>query len=170
MLAKMFPGAVEASFHRSDTGVQSLCYFGMTAPFLNEREKGSILGPQLTQCMTQRIELLRVHRSSRLRNVFVLLAEREKDSPQLLPPQLIDTGVPRESEQPRLELGRSLQTIERADHFDENLLGKIFHVITSTGHGVNEAGDPMLIADNELSLGGFVALLSPPHEVGQSIR
>ena len=100
----------------------------------------------------------------------MLLAERQKNSTQLLPPQLIDARIPREPEQPRLELRRRLQTIERADHLDEDLLRQILHVITSTGHGVNEACDAMLVTDNELPLSGFVALLSPPNEVGQRSR
>ena len=65
------------------------------------------------QRVTQCIELLGIHRTRRLRNIFVLLAKRQKNPPQLLPPQLIDAGVAGEPEQPRLELRRRLQTIER---------------------------------------------------------
>ena len=100
----------------------------------------------------------------------MLLAERQKNSTQLLPPQLIDARIPREPEQPRLELRGRLQAIDRADHLDEDLLREILDVITSTRHGVNESGNPMLVADDELTLSGFVALLSPPNEVRERSR
>ena len=35
---------------------------------------------------------------------------------------------------------------------------------------VGEPGDPMLVADDELTLGALVALLSPAHKVGQRGR
>ncbi len=170
VLSKVFSRAMKASFHRGDAGIESFGNFGMAPAFLHQCEQRTILRPQLRQRMTQGIKLLGIHRTRRLRNIFVLLTERQENPPQLLPPQLVDARVSREPEQPRLELRRRLQTIERADHLDEDLLGQILHVITSTRHGVNEACDTMLVTDNELPLGGFVALLSPPHKVGQRSR
>ena len=170
VLAKMFARAVKASFHRRDTGVESLGNLRMAATFLNQREQSPILRPELRQRMAEGVEFLGIHRAGRFRNVFMLFTKGEKNPPQLLPAQLIDTRVPREPEQPRLELRGCLQAIERANHLDEHLLRQILDVITSTGHGVNEAGDPMLVTDNELPLGGFVALLGPPNEVGQRSR
>ena len=170
MLAKVFARAVEASFHRGNTGIKSFGNFRMTTPFLDECKQRAVLRPQLSERMPQRIELFGIHCSRRLGNVLMLLPKRQENPPQLLPAQLIDAGVAREPEQPRLELRGRLQPIERADHLDENLLREILDVVTSSGHGVNKAGDPMLIADNELPLGDFVALLGPPHKVGQRIR
>ena len=170
MLAKMFARAVEASFHRGDTRVERFGNFSVTAPFLDQRKQRAILRPQLGERVTQCIELLGIHRAGRLGNVLVLLAKGQKNPPQLLPPQLIDAGIPREPEQPRLELRGRLKAIDGTHHLDKHLLREILDVITSTGHGVNESGDTMLIADDKLSLGGFVAFLSPPNEIGQRSR
>ena len=170
MLAKVFARAVEASFHRGNTGIESFGNFRMTTSFLDERKQRAVLRPQLSERMPQRIELFGIHCSRRLGTVLMLLAKRQEDPSQLLPTQLIDAGVAREAEQPRFELRGRLQPIERADHLDENLLREILDVITSSGHGVNKTGDPMLVADNELPLGDFVALLGPPNKVGQRIR
>jgi hypothetical protein len=170
MLAKMFARAVEASFHRGNTRGEGFGNFSVTATFLHQGKKRPILWPQLRERMPQRIELFGIDRAGRLGNVLMLLAERQKNTPEFLPPQLIDARIPREPEQPRLELRRRLQTINCPDHLDEDLLGEILDVITSTGHGVNESGNPMLVADDELALSGFVALLSPPNEIGQRSR
>jgi hypothetical protein len=169
MLAKVFSRAVEASFHRGDTRVEGFCNFCVAATFLHKREQRPILRTKLGKSMPQRVEFFGIHRTRRLRNIFVFLPEREKNAPQLLPPQLVDAGVPREAEQPRFELRRRLQAIDGAHHLDEHLLREIFDVITSTSHGVYESSDPMLVADDELPLGRFVAFLCPPHEVGQRI-
>src|SRR5256885_395372 len=131
MLAKMFARAVEASFHRGDTGVESLGNLGVAATFLHEGQERAILRTELAQRMAQGIELLGVDRARRLGNVFVLFAEGEKNPPQFLPTQLIDARVARESEKPRLELRRRLQTIECSNHLDEHLLGEVLHIITS---------------------------------------
>jgi hypothetical protein len=170
VLAKVLPGAVEASFHRGDTGLESLSYFGMAPAFLNQRQQRSILRPQLRQGMPEGIQFLGVHRSGRLRDVFVLFPKRQKNAPQLLPAQLVDTGVAGQPEQPRLKLGRRLQTIQGSDHFDEDLLGQIFDVIASSGHGVNKPSHPMLVADDKLALGRFIALLRPADKVSQGSR
>ena len=170
MLAKMFTRAMEASFHRGYTGTESFGNLGMTATFLDECKQGAILRPELGQRVAQRIELLRIHRTGRLGDVFVLLAERQENPPQLLPPELIDARISCEAEQPRFELGGRLKTIDGSNHLDEHLLRQIFDVITSPGHSINEAGHTMLVADNELPLGGFVAFLGSPNEIGQRIR
>ena len=170
MLAKMFACAMEASLHRSDASFERFSDLRMTTPFLHQGKQRAVLRSELRQRMTQGVEFLGINRPGRLRNVFVLLAKREKNPTQLLPPQLVDTRVTRESEKPRLELGGSLQAIDGTDHLDEHLLGQIFDVIAPTGHGVNEACHPVLIADHKFPLGGLVALLSPPHKVGQGSR
>ena len=65
---------------------------------------------------------------------------------------------------------RSLQPIERTDHFDEDLLRQILDVIAAISHGKNETGHAMLVGDNELPLGVLVALLSPADKLGQRGR
>lgn len=170
MLAKVLARAVEASFHRGDTGVESFSDLGVAAAFLHQRQQSPILRPELSERMTQRVELLGVHGARRLGNIFVLFAKRQKNPAELLAAQLIDARVSRQTKKPRLELRGRLQAINGANHFDEDLLREILDVITSTGHGVYETGDPMLIADDELSLSGFVALLSPSHKIGQRGR
>lgn len=170
MLAKMFACAMEASLHRSDAGFEGFSNFRMTTPFLHQGKQRAVLRPELRQRVTEGVEFLGIDRPGRLRNVFVLLAKREKNPAQFLPPQLVDAGVAREPEEPRLELGGSLQAIDGTDHLDEHLLRKIFHVIAPAGHGVNEARHPVLIADHKIPLGSLVALLSPAHKVGQGSR
>ena len=120
--------------------------------------------------MAEGVEFLRIHGAGRLGNIFVLFAERKKNPAQLLPAQLIDAGIAREPKEPRFKLRRRLQTIQRPDHFYENLLRQVFDVIAASGHGVNEAGHTVLITDNEFPLGVFVALLSSADEVGQRSR
>ncbi len=142
----------------------------MTAALLDEGEQGAVLRPQLRQRVPQRIELLGIDRARRLGNVFVFVPKWQKDAPELLPPELIDAGVTREPEEPRLELRRRLESVERADHFYEYLLRQVFDVIAPAGHGVNESGDPMLVTDDELSLGAFIALLSSADQIHQRGR
>jgi hypothetical protein len=170
MLAKMFPRTVEASFHRGDTGFESLGNFGMTAPLLDQRQERTILRPQLGQSMAKRVEFLGIHRAGRFGNVFMLFPKRQKNPPQLLPAQLVNTRIPGQSKQPRLKLRRSLQTIQSPDHLDKDLLGQVLHVIASSRHGVHETSHPVLVADNEFMLGGFFPLLSPADEISQRTR
>ncbi|MEO6245638.1 MAG: hypothetical protein ABIQ12_09385 [Opitutaceae bacterium] len=170
MLAKVFARAVEASFHCGDTGAENFGDLRVAAAFLDERQERAVLRAQLREGMPQGIELLRVHGSRGLRDIFVLFAERQKNSAQFLPAQLINAGVAREPKQPRLKLRRRLQPINRAHHLDEDLLRQVLYVIAATGHGVDEPRDSVLIADDELTLGGFFALLSPPNEIGQRGR
>jgi len=170
MLAKVFARTVKASFHRGDTGGENLGNFCVAAPFLHQCKQRTILRAQLSQGVAESVQLLGIHRAGRLGNIFVLLAKRQENPAQLLAAQLIDAGVAREPKQPRLELRRRLQTIQRSDHFDEHLLRQVFDIIASSRHGVNKSRDPMLVGDNELPLGVFLALLSPPHKVGQRSR
>jgi len=170
MLAKMFARAVEASFHCGDTGLESFGDFGVAAAFLHEGEERAVLRAELRERMAEGVELLGVDGTGRLGDVFVFVAKREKNAAEFLAAELVDAGVAREAEEPRLELRRRLQAVERADHFDEDLLREILDVIAASGHGVNEACDAVLVGDNELPLGVFFALLSPADKVGQCGR
>jgi len=169
MFAKMLARTVQASFHRGDAGRKNLRHLGVTAPLLYERKERAVLGTKLSQGMAQRVEFLGIHRSVGFRDIFVLFAERQKHSPQFLTSQLIDTGIPGETEKPRLELRGRLQPIQRANHFDENLLREVFDIIAPTRHSVNKAGHPMLVGDNEIVLGRFLPLLSPAYQLGQRV-
>jgi hypothetical protein len=170
MLAKMLTRTVKASFHRGNTGGKYLCYFGMTAAFLHKGQQRAVLGPKLGEGVAEGIELLGIHGAGGLRDVFVLVAKRQENPPQLLAAELVDAGIARQPEKPRFELGRGLEAIQGPDHLDEHLLRQVLDVIASAGHGVYKSRDPVLVCDNELALGAFVALLSPPHKVGQRSR
>lgn len=170
MFAKVFAGTMKASLHRGHGRIQSFSNFSMAAAFLHERQERAVLRPKLSERVAQGVQFLRIDGPGRLGDVFVLFAKRQEDATKFLPAELVDAGVAREAKKPRLELRRGLQTVDRADHFNKDLLGQIFDVIAPASHGVNKASDPMLIGDDELALGVFVALLSPANKVGQRGR
>lgn len=170
MLAKMLTRTVKASFHRCDTRIENFSDFRMTAALLDQSQQRTILGAELRERVPKGIQLLRVDRARGLRDVFVLFAKGEKDAPQLLPAELVDAGIARQAEQPGLKLRRRLQTIDRSDHLDKHLLGQVFDIIAPAGHSIDEASHAVLVTDNELPLGGFVAPLSSAHQVGQCGR
>lgn len=166
----MLTRAVKASFHRCDTRIENFGDFRMAAAFLDQRQQCAILRPELREGMAEGIQLLRIHRTRRLGDVFMLFPKGEKDAPQLLPAELVDAGIARQTEEPGLKLRRRLETVQSADHLDKYLLGQVFDIIAPARHGIDEASHPMLVTDNELPLGDFVAFLSPAHEVGQCGR
>jgi len=170
MLAKVFTRTVKASFHCGDTSGKYVSNLGMAAAFLHQRQQGAVLGPELGQRVAEGVELLGVHRAGRFGDVFVFLAEGLENAPQLLAAELVDAGIAGEPEEPRFELRGSLEPVDRPDHFDEDLLREVLHVIAPIRHGVNKSSHPVLVADNELALGCFFALLSPTNEVGQRSR
>lgn len=170
MFPKMFSCPMQTSFHGGNTGGKNFGNLGVTPAFLDEREKRAILGPQLREGMAQGIEFLGVDGAGRLGDIFVLRSEGQENAAEFLATELINAGVAGQPEKPGLELRGGLEPIECADHLDEHLLCKIFDIVTAPGHGVDEAGDPVLITDNELPLGGFVALLSAPHKIDQRSR
>lgn len=170
MLTKVFARAVEASFHGGDAGGESLGDFRVAPALLHEGEQRAVLGAELGEGMAQRVELLGVHGTRGLGNIFVLVAKREENPAEFLAAELVDAGVAREAKEPRLELRRRLQAVEGADHLDKNLLCEILDVVAASGDGVNETRDPVLIRDDELMHRGFVAPLGPANGVGQSGR
>jgi hypothetical protein len=170
MFPEVFPGAMQTGFHRRDTGGENFGNFGMAPALLHQREQRTILGPKLREGVAQRIELLRIDGSRRLGNVFVFRPERQENPAEFLAAELINAGIAREPKKPRLELGGGLKSIEGTDHLDEHLLCKIFYIITPASHGIDETGHPALVADNELPLGSFFALLSPEDQVNERGR
>jgi hypothetical protein len=170
MFAKVFAGTMKASLHRGYGGIESFGDFGMTAALLHKGEKRAILRAKLAEGMAEGVEFLGIHRPGGLGDIFVLLTKGQKNAPEFLAAELVNTGVAREAKQPRFKLGRRLQPVDGTHHFDKDLLGQILDIITPVGHRKNETCDAMLIGDNELPLGGFFALLSPANEVGQRGR
>lgn len=170
MLAKMFTRTVQASLHRGNTGGKSFGNLGMAATLLDQGKQRAILRPKLGQRMAERVEFLGVDRAGRFRDVFVFLPERQKNATEFLPAQLVDAGVAGEPEKPRFELSRLMQTVDRAGHLDEHLLGKIFDVVTAGSHSIDEASDAMLVVDNKLTQRDFVASLRPTNKVRQLVR
>ncbi len=75
MLAKMLTRTVKASFHRGDTRIENFSDFRMTAALLDQRQQRTILRPELRESMPEGIQLLRVHRARRLRDIFMLFAK-----------------------------------------------------------------------------------------------
>jgi hypothetical protein len=170
VFAKVFPGAVQTGLHRRNTGGKDFGNLGVAAAFLHQGEQRAILWTKLREGVTQSVEFLRVHCAGRFGNVLVLQAEGQKDPAQLLPAELINAGIARKPEEPRFKLGGSLEAIERTNHFYEHLLGKIFNIIRPAGHGIDKTSHAVLIADDELVLGGVIALLSPPDQISQRSR
>jgi hypothetical protein len=170
VFAKVLAGAVKASLHGSHRSIERFGNFGVTAPLLHERQQRPVLRAELGERVAESVELLRVDGAGRFGNVFVFLPKGQEDPPQFLAAELVDAGVAREAKEPRLELRRRLEPVDRPHHFDENLLGQVLDVIAPVGHGVNKTRDPVLVGHDKLVLGVFVALLSPPNKVGQRGR
>lgn len=170
VFAKVFPGAVKTSFHGCDSRIEGNGDFRMAAALLHEGQQRTVLGAELGEGMAQGVEFLGVNGTGGFGNIFVLFTEGQKDAAKFLPAQLVNAGIAGEAKQPGFELRGSLEPGECPDHFDKDLLAQILHVIAPVGHGVNKAGDAMLIGDNELPLGVFVAFLGSPNKVGQRGR
>lgn len=170
MFAQVLAGAMQPRLYGRDAGGENFGDFRMAAAFLNQGEQGAILGTELVERVAQGIEFLGVNRARGLGNILVLGPERQKYPAEFLAAELINAGIAGETEQPGFELGRRLETIDGSNHLDEDLLGKIFDIVATSGHGVHEAGHPMLVADNELPLGVFIALLGPADQCSQRGR
>jgi hypothetical protein len=170
VFAKMFAGAMKASLHGSHGGIESFGDFRVTAALLHQSEECPVLRAQLSESVPQSVQFLGIDGSGWFGDIFMLFTEGEKDAPELLAAELVDAGIAGEAEEPRFELRRRLQAVDRTDHLDEDLLGQVFDVIAPVRHGVNEARNPVLVGDDELTLGVFVALLSPANKVGQRGR
>lgn len=160
---------MQSRLHRHDTGAGRFGHFDLTAAFLSEREQGAIFGWELLQCMFQRVEFLGIDRSRRLGNILVLFAEGRKYPPQFLAPEMIDTGISRHPEQPRLELRRIVQSPNRSDHFDEHLLREVFHRIAPAGNRKNEARNSALIVHHQRMLRRFLPTLGSSHQRVQDL-
>jgi hypothetical protein len=166
----MFTGAVQSSLHRGNRGSQGFGDFAVAAAFLDQGEQCAILGAELIQRMAKGVEFLGIHRAIRLRNILMLRGEGQKDTAKFLAAKMIDASIAGQAEKPGFKLGRSLQAVECANHFDENLLSYVFDGIAAAGDGVDKPGDPPLVADDKVALGRLVADLSPADEFNQGAR
>ena len=142
----------------------------MAAAFLHQGEQGAVLRTELIQGMAEGVEFLGVDRARGLRHIFVLGRKRKEDSAQFLAPEVIDAGVAGEPEKPGLELGGCLQPIDGPDHLDENLLGKVLDGVAPARNRIDKSRHPMLIANDEVTLGVFVAALGAADKVDQRGR
>ncbi len=142
----------------------------MTAPFLHEAEQGPVLRPELGERMAQSVELLGPDRALGFGDVFVFRRKRREDTSQFLAPEVIDTGVPREPEKPRLKLGRRLEPGQRADHFDKDKLGDVLDGITAADDRIDKPGNAVLVSHDELALGIGLAALRASNKIDRRSR
>ena len=170
MFSKVFSGTVEAGLHGRHAGAQGDCDLRMAAPFLHEGEQGPVLRPELGERMTQSVELFGADRAFRFRDVFVFRRKRRKDASQFLAAEVIDAGIPREPEKPRLELGRRLKPRQRADHLDEDKLSDVLDGITAADDRINKPGNTVLVSHDELALGIGLAALRASNKIDRRSR
>ena len=127
ILSELLPGAVKAGLHRGNGDGKGVGDLGVTAALLDEGQERPVLWAKLGQRMAEGVELLGVHRPRGLRHILVLGSEGQEDAAQLLAPEVVDAGVARKAKKPGLKLRRGLETLEGADHLDEDLLGEVLH-------------------------------------------
>ncbi len=120
--------------------------------------------------MTQSVELLGADRAFGFGDVFVFRRERRKDASQFLAAEVIDAGVPREPEKPRLELGRRLKARQRTDHLDEDKLSDVLDGITAADDRIDKSGNAVLVSHDELALGIGLAALSASNKIDRRSR
>lgn len=161
---------MQSRFYGGNTGTQGDGDFRMTAAFLHEGEKGAVLRAKLVERVAECVEFLGADGTGRFRDVFVLRGERREDPTQFLTAEVVDAGVAREAEEPRLELRRRLEAVERPDHFDENELGDILNGVTSSDDGIDKPSHTVLISHDELPLSGGLTALRAADEFDREGR
>ncbi len=166
----MFTCPMQASLHCCDGNGENFRYLGVAAPFLHQGQQRAILGTELSQGVTQGVQLLAINGPGGFRDVFVLFTKREEYPPEFLAAKLVDARVAGEPEQPGFELRGRLQTIQGANHLNEYLLRQVLDMFSTAHHGVNKSCDPVLVRDNELPLGAFIAPLSSADQFRQRVR
>jgi len=170
VFAQVLPGAVKAGLHRRDSGAEGDGDFSVAAAFLHEGEEGAVLRAELIEGMAEGIEFLGTDGTRRLGHVFVLGGERREDPAKFLPAEVIDAGVAREPEKPRLKLLRFLQACDSPDQFDKDELRDVLDRIAATDDGVDESGDAVLVGHDELALGVRIAALHAADKVDRGSR
>ena len=166
----MFPGPVQASLHCGHAGREDRRDFGMTATLLDKGEEGTVLRAELGKGVAQGVEFLGVDGARGLGDVLVLGREGQEDAAELLTAQLVDAGVAREAEEPRLELRGRLQAVDGPHHLDEDLLGEVLDLVAAVGDREHEPGDAVLVRDDELMQRGLLAALRAANQLGEVCR
>jgi hypothetical protein len=170
-LTELFASAVETGFEGDYADTGGVGHFLLAPPFLRKGDEGAVFGFEFGEGVPEGVELLAVHRRRRLGDFEMLfLFERGKKTLPALTAEMIDAGIARHPEEPGFELGGLIETWERAYHFNEDNLGKIFDGITATGDRIDKTRDAMLISDDERALRVFAALLRLPDQVRQRRR
>jgi hypothetical protein len=141
---------MKAGLHGGDARTKSDGDLGMTTAFLHQGEQGAVLGPKLIEGMAKRIMLLGVHGSGGFGDVFMLGCKGRENSAKFLTPKVIDTSVACQTEKPRFKLRRSLETVDGADHFNENKLGDVLDRVAPTDNRVNKTRHSMLVSNDKL--------------------
>ena len=163
MLAKLFAGAVEAGFEGDDADAGGVGHLLLAAAFLGEGDEGAVFGFEFGQGVAEGVELLGIDGRGGLGDFeMFFLFEGGKEALPALAAEVVDAGVAGHAEEPGFELGGLVETGERAYHFYEDNLGEIFDGVATTGDGVDEAGDAILIGDDEGALRVLAALLRQP--------
>jgi hypothetical protein len=164
---EVFASAMKTGLHGGDAGAKGFGDLGVTAAFLHEGKENAVLRTKLGKSVTESIEFLGIDGSAGLRHVFVLGRERQKDAAEFLAPQVVDAGVAREAEEPRLKLLRRMQTRERPDHLDKDELREVLHRIAAPDNRINETGHAVLVGDDKVALALGIAALGAADEVDQ---
>lgn len=158
---------MKTGLHRGDAGSECSRDLRVTAAFLHQCEENPVLRTELGEGVAEGVELLGIDGTGRFGNVFVLGCERQKNAAELLAAEVIDAGVARESEQPRLELLRRLESRERAHHFDKHELREILDGVAPPDDRINETSHAVLVGDDEVALSIGVVALGAADEVDQ---
>lgn len=158
---------MEAGLHGGDAGAERARDLGVAAAFLHQREEDAVLRAKLGESVAESIELLGIDGAGGLGHIFVLGREGEKNAAEFLPAEVVDAGVAREAEEPRLELLRRLKPRQGADHFDKHELREILDRITPPDDRINKTGHAVLVGDDEVALGLGVFALGAADEVDQ---
>jgi hypothetical protein len=159
VFSEVFSCPVQSRFYGGDTGTKRDGDFRMTPAFLHESEEGAVLRAKLVERVAEGVEFLGADGPGRFRDIFVLRAERCKNPTQFLAAEMVDAGVARQAEEPRLELRRGLKAVERPDHFDENELGDILDGVAPSHDGIDKPSHAVLISNDELPLSGRLTAL-----------
>jgi hypothetical protein len=168
--AELFARAVQAGFDGSDRGAGDGRHLGLTAAFLCEREKDAVFGLQLLQGVVEGVQLGGINRGAGFGYGFVFGLNWGEESPPFFTAEVINATVACEAEKPGFKVFGIVEPVERPKHFDENDLGNILNGVAAARDGIDKAGHPLLVADDERALGVIATLLGLAYDVGQNGR
>ena len=161
---------MQSCLYRHHGRARCFCHFDLAAAFLSKGEQGAIFRGKLLQRMSQCIQLFRVHRPCRFGDILVLRRKRRENPTEFLPPQVIDAGVARQSEEPCFELRGIVQPTDRSKHLDEDQLRQVLDRVPAPDDRIHKPRNAALIAEDQRTLRNFVAPLSLADEIAQGGR